>query len=155
MNNLPWNKLARNVVRKLNFKSLIRYIFLSMMLFLSILIFSTQFSSLMFALRGEAQTTSARILDSLSEKLLPSLVTGDYELAQKVIDTSINDVNISDVKLIITDKLSSDTIVITPKRLSDQSAFSQWLAGYAPKFLSDLALPAFNAGCKAYCISIR
>jgi signal transduction histidine kinase/CheY-like chemotaxis protein len=119
-----------------------------MMLFLSILIFSTQFSSLMFALKGEAQATSARILDSLSEKLIPSLVTGDYELAQEVIDTSINDVNIADVRLIVTDKLSSDTIVITPKHIGKKTAFSQWLAIYAPAFLSDLALPAFNADVK-------
>jgi signal transduction histidine kinase/CheY-like chemotaxis protein len=148
MNNQPWNKLARNFVSTLNFKSLIRYIFLSMMLFLSVLIFSTQISSMMFALKGEAQTTSVRILDSLSEKLLSSLVTGDYELAQEVIDTSINDVNIADVKLIITDKLTGEMITITPKHLSEQTAFAQWLVGYAPSILSDLALPTFNADVK-------
>lgn len=144
MDKILWNLRARFIVHKLKFKSLIRYVFISVMAAFSLVIFATQVSSLMFALKGEAQATSVRITDSLSEKLLPALVTGDYELAQQIIDTSIKDVNIADITLTINDKISNEGIVIQPSGKGTRTEFSLFLNRYAPSMLGDLAFPDFH-----------
>jgi len=142
------NHLAGLMLGNLKFKALVRFVFASVIIVFSLVIFVTQISSSMFALKGAGQATSLRIADSLSEKLLPALVTGDYVLAQQIIDTSIKDVNIIDITLTINEDLADQNTVLKPSKAAPRSQFSRWLSDYAPRHLVDLAIPHYQVDVK-------
>lgn len=85
------SSLMDSVVRRTNFKGLIKSAAIAPIMVLTVVMVGTHFYSLHESLKEEAVRTSHRISQALSEKLLVSMTTGDREENMRVLNLALKD----------------------------------------------------------------
>lgn len=104
-----WGTLMDGLVRRTNFKGLIKWAAMAPILVLTGVMFITHMFSLHESLKEEAVRTSHRISQALSEKLLVSMTTGDREENLRVLNLALKDISLMQIELTIDPVVAGET----------------------------------------------